>query len=222
MSDQPVFTRKVAPFHNVEAGVIVDDVANDWNGNLLMELDKINGWIANGAIELTVTSPSHYLPADLIAKIRSGRHGLGYIGGGGKEQHRFLCALAAWFLIFKCDGDRQKVGVGGASRCAYAAGWADVCLLDGSLFVECGTLRFDKLFRAMQAGQTLMIMPYERGARLTREAEDRLIVPDPRDAEEAGGAAFRDVESIQLAYTFKPIAVPKRDPFAKNAAKGMF
>jgi hypothetical protein len=87
----------------------------------------------------------------------------------GKENHQWLCAMASLFL--EARGKRSLHEGKGLS---YSAGIADVAASDGSVFVECGSIREDKILEAMRGGDTVLFLPYWQGGYLSREAREAL------------------------------------------------
>jgi hypothetical protein len=171
----------------------------------------------------------------LLQQIDAGTDVLRHLGGG-TEAHRKLCSIATYFLILGLGKRADDLVVGGASACAYVAGNADVGLRDGSLFVECGTLRFDKLYRAMKHSVALAVVPYRLGyiAPLAPDVLERLkidlrgpYIPSQEDTNPEWQRYARDVHDLMryapggFMYIFQPVDVPQEpieDRFAQTRA----
>jgi hypothetical protein len=217
------FRRKVAPFDDVEVDVDVEEVLEDFHGVRPYGLHEINSWIASGAALLDVASPQHYLPSRLLKSMDHRWFTEDF--GAGTPEHRRLCAIAAFYLMITRGKGITYGGTG--SGCGYTGGWADVSMLDGSLFIECGTLRADKLHRALEEGETLTVIPYRYGCKISESALNKLCFePDMsigyESLSEKQRNSIRELdrrESIVLAYTFTPISVP--NTFLERARKAL-
>jgi hypothetical protein len=130
-------------------------------------VEPVIDWIEAGDVELTVIDLPRVLGEDweFYAEEANLRR-----AGAGSDEHRRLIAMAALYVIVQ----GKEPNVGGNSLCSYAGGWADVIAEDGSLFIECGNLRGDKVFEALTHNQTIMVIPYyekDRGFKFTPNRE---------------------------------------------------
>jgi hypothetical protein len=169
-------------------------------------LDEVIGWIEAGDVELDVMSPKHFLPNGWLNRARRLQYG---VGGTGKDAHQ----------LFVC-------GASGIETLGYAAGVADVAALNGSVFVECGTIRPDKLSTAMRAGQRLLIAPYHLGGTLVDPTQmTKLVCPEESalvqsrsgdtEAEERR-LYYAALGCAQLGFMFHPLRELGEDPYVMD------
>ena len=153
-------------------------------------IDPVVDAIERGAVILSVASVPHVLGAGWRARLTA----------SSDDRHAQLCQCAALFL--EARGKKALVTSPGHQG-KYAGGSADVIARDGSVFVECGTLREDKVLRAMWAGETVLLLPYALGARIPKGLRSRFV---DRDAvhEDPRVQELYDAATIQLALLFKP------------------
>jgi hypothetical protein len=200
------FHRTVEPFEDVEIEVDLQDMLTCGLAPApYCDVYPLADWIEDGWVQLRVVSPRHVaLPSDIsffeapeLLECMSGGHA-----------HRLLCALAAAYLT----SIGKKARIGGASSCSYAGGWADVISVDGSMYVECGTLNTRKPIEAMLAGETLMVLPYALGCDRFDENTVARLDPFPERVEEDSIAKYLRLGRIQLGYIFEPKCRLKPNP----------
>jgi len=157
------FRRPVLPFDGIEVHVDLQEMITSGRAEdqaPYEDVAPLGEWIDRGEVDLLVVSPYHVVPRRYLGLLRDAAFLVKMSGG---EKHRPLCALAALYLHVL----GKRVRASGDSACSYAGGWADVCAIDGSMFVECGTLNPQKPVQAMLAGQSLMVLPYTLGCAAT-------------------------------------------------------
>jgi hypothetical protein len=167
--------------------VVLERVVQTFRGTRLQVAD-VEAWIDQGKVSLRVLAPKSFLSVDDLALLRD--HDLVDAIEGGTYGHKRLIALA-WLYLLKIG--KNNACRSGASRCEYAGGWADACVPGESYFVECGTMRDNKIREAMLAGQTLLVVPYPT-----------------------------DVEPRYLGFEFQPVGVIEDEPGggASQGARG--
>ena len=167
--------------------------------------------LACGEVVLRVVSLKHTVPVDWRTRYRN----VEQEASGQTQRHQILCALAWAFLI-----ERGKTPTLGPQHLDYSAGRADVAATDRSVFVECGTVRGDKVKIAMNAGDTVLVVPYRYGCTWSEnQARPFVFQPEVDEASASWGKGMQGNEfgdamkfprslfesgSIQFGYLFKP------------------
>jgi len=158
--------------------------------------DVILGWIESGKVELEVFAPKLLLPAGWTQN------------EWGNNDHSRMCEMMATYLREVLD---IPCTTGGNQKLLYRGGIADVGAMDGSVFVECGTLREDKLQLAMRAGERLIILPYGSGQLVESSLRPQLHCEEEvrrlRERVSPTNEYISDMAdaTVQLAFMFNPI-----------------
>lgn len=214
------FRRKVEPFDDIEVDVDLQSVLEEGPGHSPAHYDDVwllADWIEDGWVSLRVVSLHHVVPTGhhefLYEELK------GYLSGG--EPHQRLCALACCYL----HTIGKEFLCGGASACSYSGGWADVIATDRSLHIECGTLNTKKPFRAMCAGETLMVIPYGIGCDTPPAETVTRLDPHPervgndiqlaRKFDVKGFEEMKRLGRIELGFIFEPKCKLRPNPFAE-------
>lgn len=189
--------RPILPFDDLHIDVDLRSVIQEW-GDIpapTAYVQPLSDWIEDGWVDLFVVSPYHILSTEDRPFVYD--TSLQNKMSGNTSKHRELCVLAGLYLLSL----GKEVYAGGNSLCSYAGGWGDVIAQDGSIVVECGTLRANKPFLAMCAGQTLMVIPYASGGDLDQVTIDRLSAALPPYKSES----VPEGASKKLAVDFKTL-----------------
>lgn len=124
-------------------------------------------------VSLRVVSLKHRLPEgweDRAPRLRDD-------ASGQSPEHRNLCALS-YLWLEKLGRKPRMAGV----VLNYSGGIADVGVEGRSVFVECGSIREDKVLLAMRAGEKVVVVPYGLGGRSTVEGPLAFIFSPKRGA----------------------------------------
>jgi hypothetical protein len=191
----------VQPFDDVFVDVDLFAVmALFGGGTKLDDILPLYRWIRNGSIRLDVIDLRHAMPSDHEPLVRE----LAEWASGRTYAHQYLCGLSAAYIQLVLQNQGHVHGSGGVLGGRYGYGRygyglrSDAWSEDNSIVVECGTLNSKKVKIAMVDGQTIMVVPYKHGCRMSRKAQDRLAWPDYGD--------------IDLAYMFTPLRGGLVDP----------
>ena len=134
-------------------------------------------WIRAKQVKLEVFDLRHLIPPGYDALV----HHVAVAASGRTDEHKYLCGVASAFLT---SLGLDNLWADGCQTRYPDFGRADVKAVDGSLYVECGTLEPKKLRHALMTGLRVMIIPYDdvvRGYLLTP------LVEGLRDLEEDEG-----------------------------------
>jgi hypothetical protein len=148
-------------------------------------VEPLCDWIDRGSVVLSAVSLLRFLSVGWELEVER----LLPRCSGRSAEHRRLCAISALFLSVR--GKRSVIVSGPSNQGRYSAGVADVLAEDRSVFVECGTVRENKIVLAMRAMETVMVVPYGH--------EDDVL-----------GFLFKPTSRA-----------PKRDVFQNNATRGI-
>jgi hypothetical protein len=214
--------RRVEPFEDIYVDVDLCRVIEGGRNCRVTDSDikPIFQWIEEEKVSLRVLSPWHYLGLEAKNKLNDDRFVEYCHGSAPSYAHRYLVALAC--LYFEALGKRATCNEGPC--CDYSAGRADAWALGTKCFAECGTLRPDKPSTAMMYGETLLIIPYQKGALIDEKDHERLATPryDLSLATTDELKRVARLESIRLAFELTPVSEIERPSlFEKNAAKGL-
>jgi DNA invertase Pin-like site-specific DNA recombinase len=150
----PVFTRKVEPLDNATVDVDLARVLVPFEGAPDPKWNALLArWLEADVARVRVVSIPHFLSdgwRDRAKQVQT-------YATGRTDAHRWLCALGWLFLREGCG---KPAVLASHERTKYSAGVADVAAEDGSMFVECGTLREDKIVQALCGKQVVLVVPY--------------------------------------------------------------
>lgn len=179
------FTRPLWPTGE-DVEVDLTDLLSGFHDYLFhSDAGPVMDWVEAGDVIVGAFAPSLYLSLPEVGPNRSDLLKDIARKCSGGQAHKELCALAAMYLYWLYRG---PVNVSGNSSCSYAGGWADVVASDRFVVVECGNLSSgSKLRIALQAGQSIMLVPYPSNA-----------------------------SGEPWAYWFFPLSVPKANPFSRG------
>lgn len=171
------------------------------------DVEPVVDWILANKVRLTVVSLPHVLARSgdwsrLLSEASI---------GAGSERHRELCGLAVVYL----SAQGKECLAGGNSLNSYAGGWADVSAEDGSIFIECGNLRGDKVAAALLHKQTIMVIPYGGGVHFDNE-EDHCVFKRP-EVEATAPQYVRHMSPTYLGFMFEPLVDLRRPATEINA-----
>jgi hypothetical protein len=146
------------------------------------EIGELVKWIEEGKVSIEAVSLRHAIPPGYEAIVQE----VEKVASGKSEEHKYLCGLGAAYVAslgkpYHKRGHRESHHVGG---------FADGGALDGSLFIECGTINPLKVPRMMEHHQTLMLIPYGT----------HVETPETKDV-------LREV-----GYIFRPVGMPPYEP----------
>lgn len=124
----------------------------------------------------------------------------------GGVTHQRLCSSAARWLAM-----RGKRWTADAKDLDYAGGKADVAAKDGSIFVEAGDTSSRKVIKAIEAGQTVLLVPF---------SDDGVVgyLLAPSLERSASLKAFSDAEHAELRAAVESLS-KKWDPPSKIKVK---
>lgn len=192
----PLIRRSVEPFKDVQLDVDLEWIVEQFNTSTSRStLEQLARWLDIGAMKMRVVSLTHYLAPGWLDRVKPLM-----LEASGKQDHQHLCAIAALFLREAC-GKEIIIRNGNSSTLSYSGGVADVAAADGSLYVECGTLREDKINHAMRAGERVLVVPYLDLEQVLPPAVVDRLVDD--------GSSLHD--SVVLGFQFSPTPQGKEE-----------
>lgn len=206
--------RCIQPFDTI-AEVNLYEVIEQFRGACdAAEIEPLIAWALNGSIDIEVVALRHLLDSNHGEHIAALAKAVK--GAGQSEAHKELIALGATYVN---DVLGKKTTFLGKNDCAYAGGNADVAALDGSFFVECGTLTDRKVRCAMEAGQTVMVIPYNLGCVIDKKILRMLAWPQL--GPEATNADWLSKTTVNLGYIFSPKRDLSTDSFEGNVGSSL-
>jgi hypothetical protein len=193
------FERPVHPL-GILVDVALNDVLVEWEASNSYtpcgsNLQQVADAIAEDRVFLEVVSVKDLLLPEWGKRLEM------YRNVWGRSPHETLRCHGALYL--------EALGKEPVYEPHYSAGIADLKASDGSLFVECGTIREDKITIAMESGQCVMVIPYGLGCRI-RSAPDAAIICGRGDIPPNNSfERYQLLGGIILGYIFSPRVRPE-------------